>query len=150
MRGIGSLNVPRSRASASCSFKRLSATFLRFSELHGCPHWDRTIVNVNTMTAKRNTGCDNRRRLSPAARIATSSLSKDKRPKAVIEAIRPAIGRVNTKPDGKSITMTLRTDQSPTPFETNNSTRRKSSRVSMTKQSAPRLKPKGESSSVKM
>ena len=70
-----------------------------------------------------------------------------KRPKAVIDAIMPAMGRVSTKKDGRRWANTLRTANSPTPFDTRSSTRRRSSFVSMTKQRVPRLRLNGESSS---
>ena len=89
-------------------------------------------------------------RLRPAVCIATNSLSKESRPKAVIEAMIPAIGRVNTRKEGIRWAKTCRTATIPTPLETNSSTKRRSSRVSITKHSAPRLTLKGERSSVKM
>jgi len=107
-------------------------------------------VRPQTSAANKNTGWESRNRLKPAARMATSSLSSESRPKAVIEAMMPAMGRVSTRNEGSKWAKTFNTDRKPMPFVTSSSTRRSSSFVSITKHSAPKLMQNGESNSRKM
>jgi len=81
-------------------------TYSDSTQIHvrpGCPHCQRTGVSPKTRREKRKTGLDKRRRLSPAARMATSSLSKESRPRAVIDAMVPTMGSVKTTKEGNKI-----------------------------------------------
>ena len=107
-------------------------------------------MTPNMIKEKTITGTEIRKRLSPAALMATSSLSKENRLNVVMVEMRQATGSVKTRNDGMRWTMMVSTEPNPTPFETRSSTSRSISLVKIIKHKAARLIPKGESSSRKM
>lgn len=102
------------------------------------------------MPEKITTGRVIRKKLTPAARMAITSLSNERRLNAEIEAIKQAIGKVRTKKEGsKCSTIDPKADK-PIPRDTTKSTNRSISLVKMMKHSPIRLVKNGGSSSKKM
>ena len=102
------------------------------------------------MPEKTTTGRLIRQKLTPAARMAMTSLSNDRRLNAEIEAIKQAIGRVRTKKEGSKCNTIDPKAAKLIPRDTTKSTSRSISLVKMMKHNPVRLVKNGRSNSKKM
>src|SRR5437660_3426943 len=98
---VGVLKTPSSKVKETSPRSIMRADFFTDGPLHGCAYCARRRVTPKTTKANMNKGLRRRLLLIPLACNAVNSRSDERRLKALMEAIRHAMGRVSTKKDGK-------------------------------------------------